>query len=122
MSVPRIQAPAIKMQIAPTLMVLTDVIADKDLLEVEKPVKVYNLMLPETAYITSIGFALWEHFILQPRDKYFLIFILHQMSTSVLLIPVPVMKMLTVPTVTVLIIVLVNKDSLAMERLAMVSD
>ena len=64
MSVPRIQAPAMKMQIAPTPMVLTDVIADKDLLEVEKPVKVYNLMLPETAYITSIGFALWEHFIL----------------------------------------------------------
>ena len=122
MSVPQIQAPAMKMQIAPTLMVLTDVIADKDLLEVEKPVKVYNLMLPETAYITSIGFALWEHFILQPRDNYFLIFILHQMSTSVLLIPVPVMKMLTVPTVTVLIIVLVNRDSLAMERLAMVSD
>jgi len=50
------------------------------------------------------------------------IFILHQMSTSVLQIPVPVMKMLTVPIVTVLIIVLVNKDSLAMERLAMVSD
>ena len=122
MSVPQIQAPAMKMQIAPTLMVLTDVIADKDLLEVEKPVKVYNLMLPETAYITSIGFALWEHFILQPRDNYFLIFILHQMSTSVLLIPVPVVKMLTVPTVTVLIIVLVNRDSLAMERLAMVSD
>ena len=122
MSVPQIQAPAMKMQIAPTLMVLTDVIADKDLLEVEKPVKVYNLMLPETAYITSIGFALWEHFILQPRDKYLLIFILHQMSTSVLLIPVPVMKMLTVPTVRVLIIVLVNKDSRAMERLAMVSD
>ena len=45
------------------------------------------------------------------------------MSTNVLqTTPVPVMKMLTVPTVTVLIIVLVNKDSLAMERLAMVSD
>ena len=56
-------------------------------------------------------------------DKYFSIFILYQISTSVLqTTPVPVMKMLTVPTVTVLIIVLVNKDSLAMERLAMVSD
>ena len=41
---------------------------------------------------------------------------------SVLLIPVPVIKMLTAPTVMVLLIVLVNRDSLAMERLAMVSD
>ena len=66
MSVPRIQVPAMKMQIAPTLMALTDVIADKDLPEMEKPAKVYNFMLPETASTTSVGIALWEHFILQP--------------------------------------------------------
>ena len=42
MSVPRIPVPATKMQIAPTLVALTDVIADKDLLEMEKPVKVCN--------------------------------------------------------------------------------
>ena len=42
MSVPRIQVPATKTQIALTLMVLTDVIADKDLLEMEKLVKVEN--------------------------------------------------------------------------------
>ena len=40
MSVPRIPVPATKTQIAPTLMVLTDVIADKDLPETEKVVKV----------------------------------------------------------------------------------
>ena len=57
MSVPRIPVPATKMQIAPTLMALTDVIADKDLLEMEKPVKVCN---------ASLGITLWEHFILQP--------------------------------------------------------
>jgi len=66
MSVPRIQVPAMKMQIAPTLMALTDVIADKGLLEMEKPVKVYNLMLPETASTKSLGIALWEYFILRP--------------------------------------------------------
>ena len=41
---------------------------------------------------------------------------------SVLLIPVPAAKMLTAQTVAVLLIVLVNRDSLAMEQLAMVSD
>ena len=50
MSVPRIPVPATKMQIAPTLMALTDVIADKDLLEMEKPVKVCNAVRDSLHY------------------------------------------------------------------------
>ena len=40
MNVLRIPVPATKMQTVPTPKVLTDVIADKDLLEMEKPVEV----------------------------------------------------------------------------------
>ena len=41
---------------------------------------------------------------------------------SVPLIPIPAVKTLTAPTVAVLLNVLVNRDSLATEQLAMVSD
>ena len=117
----------------PTMTVLTAVLANRDILEMERLVKV-NSWLPFYRYkfeycfiskdaplnlllasVTFDCFVNQGNVLSQKKTKLQQRFFYHpQISTSVLWVPAHVMKTLIAPTVTVRTAVLVNKGSLEM--------
>jgi len=105
MSAPLIAVFVMKTLIAPTTTGLTAVHVNKDSLEMEYSVQVCKN--------SSIFHKCVRY---QTNVVCLLLVLLQQISMSAPLILVPVMKTLIAATVKVLIVVLVNKDSVEMEQ------